>query len=404
MPTNVENMISGRRVETPDVEARFQALVQSPLRAAILRFLAARPDEAFDLDSLMQTFGRMRLDVENCIRELAGFGLAHRVGGAGSDEIRVRAARHRGRPRSARSLPRAAGDRQPRGSLSRRPALPRNDRPRREDARRVRVDPHRGQVRHLGADPRADRLGQGSRRADDSRAQPPRHQQVPGGQLRRAARHALRIGNLRLRKGRVHRRARSQAGPARAREQRHAVPRRDRRHVAPRPGQAPARARGAAVRAARRQHADRRQFPADFRDQPPTRTVRARLAVPRGSVLPRERVLHPAAVAARARDRHSGPGPAVPGPLLRRQRPAARRQVVLEGGGRPPDAVSLAGQHPRAREHGLARGAVLARPGDSPGRHRVPARQGNAARNLAGADAVARRSRAHPHHPGAREA
>ncbi len=84
MPTNVENMISGRRAETPDVEARFQVLVQSPLRAAILRFLAARPDEAFELDSLMQTFGRMRLDVENCIRELAGFGLAHRVGGAES--------------------------------------------------------------------------------------------------------------------------------------------------------------------------------------------------------------------------------------------------------------------------------------------------------------------------------
>jgi hypothetical protein len=84
MPTNVENMISGRRVESPDSEARFQALVQSPLRAAILRFLSARPDEAFDLESLMQTFGRMRLDVENCIRELAGFGLAHRVGGPGA--------------------------------------------------------------------------------------------------------------------------------------------------------------------------------------------------------------------------------------------------------------------------------------------------------------------------------
>jgi DNA-binding NtrC family response regulator len=79
MATNVENMISGRRVESPDVEGRFQALVQSPLRAAILRFLASRPDEAFDLDSLMQTFGRMRLDHENCIRELAVFGLAHRI-------------------------------------------------------------------------------------------------------------------------------------------------------------------------------------------------------------------------------------------------------------------------------------------------------------------------------------
>jgi DNA-binding NtrC family response regulator len=80
MATNVENMISGRRSEVPDVESRFQALVQSPLRAAILRFLCARPDESFDLESLMQTFGRMRLDVENCIRELAGFGLAQRIG------------------------------------------------------------------------------------------------------------------------------------------------------------------------------------------------------------------------------------------------------------------------------------------------------------------------------------
>ena len=81
MGTNVENMISGRRAETPDVESRFQALVQSPLRAAILRFLCARPDESFDLEALMQTFGRMRLDVENCIRELTVFGLARRSGG-----------------------------------------------------------------------------------------------------------------------------------------------------------------------------------------------------------------------------------------------------------------------------------------------------------------------------------
>jgi DNA-binding NtrC family response regulator len=83
--TNVENvMVTGRRIEAPEVEARFQSLVQSPLRAALLRFLCARPDESFDLEALMQTFGRMRLDVENCIRELAGFGLAQRVAGAGA--------------------------------------------------------------------------------------------------------------------------------------------------------------------------------------------------------------------------------------------------------------------------------------------------------------------------------
>jgi transcriptional regulator with PAS, ATPase and Fis domain len=53
--------------------------VQSPLRAGLLRFLNARPDETFDIEGLMQTFGRMRLDVENCMRELAAFGVAHRV-------------------------------------------------------------------------------------------------------------------------------------------------------------------------------------------------------------------------------------------------------------------------------------------------------------------------------------
>jgi DNA-binding NtrC family response regulator len=85
MATQVESvMVSGRRVDAPEAESRFQALVQSPLRAAILRFLCARPDESFDLEALMQTFGRMRLDVENCIRELAGFGLAQRIAGPGA--------------------------------------------------------------------------------------------------------------------------------------------------------------------------------------------------------------------------------------------------------------------------------------------------------------------------------
>ena len=85
MASNLDTMMAaGRTLEMPDIESRFHALVQSPLRAAILRFLCARPDEAFDLEALMQTFGRMRLDVENCIRELAGFGLAQRVDGPGA--------------------------------------------------------------------------------------------------------------------------------------------------------------------------------------------------------------------------------------------------------------------------------------------------------------------------------
>src|SRR6266478_4531078 len=64
------------RTEPADLETRFRSLVQSPLRAGILRYLSARPAEAFDVESLMQTFGRLRLDVENCVRELADFGVA----------------------------------------------------------------------------------------------------------------------------------------------------------------------------------------------------------------------------------------------------------------------------------------------------------------------------------------
>src|SRR5436309_7649035 len=62
-----------------ELETRFKTLVQSPLRAGILRYLSARPDESFDVESLMQTFGRLRLDVENCVRELVDFGVVRLV-------------------------------------------------------------------------------------------------------------------------------------------------------------------------------------------------------------------------------------------------------------------------------------------------------------------------------------
>src|SRR6476660_5662161 len=64
-------------------DARFRVLVQSPLRAGLLRFLNTRPGEAFDVDALMQAFGRLRLDVENCVRELVDFGVARIVSPAG---------------------------------------------------------------------------------------------------------------------------------------------------------------------------------------------------------------------------------------------------------------------------------------------------------------------------------
>ncbi len=62
------------------VAVRFNNLVQSPLRAGLLRFLNARLHEAFDVDTLMASFGRLRLDVQNCLDDLVGFGLAERIG------------------------------------------------------------------------------------------------------------------------------------------------------------------------------------------------------------------------------------------------------------------------------------------------------------------------------------
>ena len=62
-----------------DADARFRALVQSPLRAGLLRYLNARPNEAFDVDGLMQAFGRLRLDVEKCVHELVDCGVAVEV-------------------------------------------------------------------------------------------------------------------------------------------------------------------------------------------------------------------------------------------------------------------------------------------------------------------------------------
>ncbi len=64
-----------------DIESRFRTLVQSPLRAGLLRFLAARVGENFDLDALMAAFGRLRLDVQNCVGELVDFGVARRLSG-----------------------------------------------------------------------------------------------------------------------------------------------------------------------------------------------------------------------------------------------------------------------------------------------------------------------------------
>jgi transcriptional regulator with PAS, ATPase and Fis domain len=75
MSTNAEDLTAHPAAAANELVARFHALVQSPLRSGLLRFLSARADQAFEVEALMQTFGRMRLDVENCIRELVAFGV-----------------------------------------------------------------------------------------------------------------------------------------------------------------------------------------------------------------------------------------------------------------------------------------------------------------------------------------
>jgi DNA-binding NtrC family response regulator len=67
--------MTARTYDPAEAETRFRSLVQSPLRAGLLRYLFSRPKEAFEVESLMATFGRLRLDVENCLRELAEFGI-----------------------------------------------------------------------------------------------------------------------------------------------------------------------------------------------------------------------------------------------------------------------------------------------------------------------------------------
>jgi DNA-binding NtrC family response regulator len=90
LATNRSVLSFGRQQARGEAEARFRALVQSPLRAGLLRFLNARPHEWFDVAALMSAFGRLRLDVENCLIELVEFGVVEREDGP---EARYRALR-----------------------------------------------------------------------------------------------------------------------------------------------------------------------------------------------------------------------------------------------------------------------------------------------------------------------
>ncbi|HEX3704705.1 MAG TPA: hypothetical protein VHU82_15350, partial [Vicinamibacterales bacterium] len=79
-----------KAVEPADLDTRFRSLVQSPLRAGILRYMNASPGDSYDVESLMQTFGRLKLDVENCVRELADFSVVRVVPGNPPRYVAVR--------------------------------------------------------------------------------------------------------------------------------------------------------------------------------------------------------------------------------------------------------------------------------------------------------------------------
>ena len=86
----VEQQSTAERDQSDDVALRFQTLVQSPLRAGLIRFLSSKPAESFDVPALMQAFGRMRLDIQNCVRELVAFGLAGEEGSDSAVRFRFR--------------------------------------------------------------------------------------------------------------------------------------------------------------------------------------------------------------------------------------------------------------------------------------------------------------------------
>ena len=125
------------------------------------------------------------------------------------------------------------------------------------------------------------------------------------GQLRGHAGEPDRERAVRPRARCLHRRNAQARRPLRAGRRRHAVSGRGRRAAARAAGQAAARAAGRRVRAGRQLPHPPRRRSRGRGDQPGARRAGARGRVPRGPLLPPERVPDPAAAAARARRGHS---------------------------------------------------------------------------------------------------
>ena len=150
---------------------------------------------------------------------------------------------------------------------------------------------------------------------------------VRGGQLRRAARDAARVGALRPHARRVHRRRHEQEGAARGRREGDDLPRRDRRDEPDDAGQAAARAAGAQVPPARRHRRGRGRHPDHRRDQPRPGEDGGGGRLPRGPLLPDQRHPGEAAAAARAAGRHPGAGRALRREVRRADEEGAARHL-----------------------------------------------------------------------------
>ena len=64
------------------LRARFLGMVQSPLRAGLLRYLHADSMASFEIDVLVQVFGQLRVGIEECVRELVRHDVVHRLPGS----------------------------------------------------------------------------------------------------------------------------------------------------------------------------------------------------------------------------------------------------------------------------------------------------------------------------------
>ena len=196
-----------------------------------------------------------------------------------------------------------------------------------------------------------------------------RQRAVRRAQLRGAAGAPARGGAVRLRARRVHGRDAEQAGAARTGRRRHAVPRRSRRDGAVSAGEIPARAAGEGIPAPWRHARPPHRRARRRRNQPRSAAGDAAGSVPRGSVLPAERLRDPPAAAARSARRRRVACRRVSRRVRPQPRAAAGRHLARRA--QEADGVSLAGQRPRAAQHPRARRDSVRRRPDHGGTSRA---------------------------------